>query len=72
MIQGAESIDQLLAKARNFVPEKYWKNTPLALRATAGLRLLPVEKADGLLNEVLLILYYEIELKFMKIIFLFR
>jgi ectonucleoside triphosphate diphosphohydrolase 5/6 len=41
-----------LAKAKNFVPKQYWKNTPLAMRATAGLRLLPTEKADGILNEV--------------------
>lgn len=52
VFKGAESIDQLLAKAKNFVPKKYWKNTPLAMRATAGLRLLPTEKADGILNEV--------------------
>ncbi|XP_060850177.1 ectonucleoside triphosphate diphosphohydrolase 5-like [Rhopalosiphum padi] len=51
--KGAESIDQLLAKAKNFVPKQYWKNTPLAMRATAGLRLLPTEKADGILNEVI-------------------
>jgi ectonucleoside triphosphate diphosphohydrolase 5/6 len=38
------------------VPKEYWKSTPLAMRATAGLRLLPTAKADGLLNEVLLVL----------------
>jgi len=47
----------LLSKAKNFVPEQYWKSTPLAMRATAGLRLLPTEKADGLLNEVFVIQY---------------
>lgn len=57
LFQGAESIDQLLAKAKNFVPERYWKSTPLAMRATAGLRLLPTEKADGLLNEVFCIFF---------------
>ncbi|XP_050442385.1 ectonucleoside triphosphate diphosphohydrolase 5-like isoform X2 [Adelges cooleyi] len=50
--KASESVDQLLAKALNFVPKQYWKDTPLAMRATAGLRLLPVEKADGLLNEI--------------------
>ncbi|XP_025410531.1 ectonucleoside triphosphate diphosphohydrolase 5 [Sipha flava] len=53
--KGAESIDQLLAKAKHFVPKEYWKSTPLAMRATAGLRLLPTAKADGLLNEVRLL-----------------
>ncbi|XP_050524735.1 ectonucleoside triphosphate diphosphohydrolase 5 [Daktulosphaira vitifoliae] len=51
--KASESINQLLAKAQNFVPKEYWKDTPLAMRATAGLRLLPSEKADELLNEML-------------------
>jgi len=34
------------------IPPKEYKNTPLAMKATAGLRLLPGDKADGLLEEV--------------------
>lgn len=34
------------------IPEKYWNKTPLVLKATAGLRLLPSSQAEGLLNAV--------------------
>uniref|UniRef100_A0A1B6DXP7 nucleoside diphosphate phosphatase n=1 Tax=Clastoptera arizonana TaxID=38151 RepID=A0A1B6DXP7_9HEMI len=50
--QGAEKIKELLEKAKEFVPKSAWSATPLALRATAGLRLLPPEQADSLINEV--------------------
>jgi len=34
------------------IPQKYWSETPLVLRATAGLRLLPDNEADILLDAV--------------------
>ena len=42
----------MLDKCRDIIPEASWKETPIALKATAGLRLLPQEKADALLLEV--------------------
>jgi len=50
--KGVQSINSLLEKAKKEIPEKYWSSTPLILRATAGLRLLPQEKAENLLNSV--------------------
>lgn len=50
--KGAETIAELLEKAKEVIPPSELKNTPLAMKATAGLRLLPVKKAEGLLEEV--------------------
>ncbi len=36
----------------SFIPESAWGKTPVALRATAGLRLLPHQEAEKLLEEV--------------------
>lgn len=47
-------IVELINKAQNFIPKDAWPSTPIALRATAGLRLLPPQKAEGLLNEVII------------------
>ncbi|KRT82018.1 hypothetical protein AMK59_5959 [Oryctes borbonicus] len=49
---GAASIASLIEKAKEEIPQEYWSATPLMLKATAGLRLLPTEKADALLNAV--------------------
>ncbi|KAI4463941.1 adenosine/guanosine diphosphatase [Holotrichia oblita] len=49
---GAATIASLIEKAKDEIPEQYWSKTPLILKATAGLRLLPQEKAEGLLNAV--------------------
>lgn len=46
------SISKLLEKAKEEIPQKYWAHTPLVLRATAGLRLLPAQKAENLLNAI--------------------
>ncbi|KAI4899563.1 hypothetical protein NFI96_012720 [Prochilodus magdalenae] len=43
---------QLLEVAKEVVPAGLWPSTPLALKATAGLRLLPGEKASHLLDKV--------------------
>jgi len=42
----------LLDKATEYIPQSSWRNTPLALKATAGLRLLSEDTAEQLLNEV--------------------
>lgn len=43
---------ELLKVAKDKVPDTLWSSTPLMLRATAGLRLLPGEKANILLDKV--------------------
>ncbi|KAL2082935.1 hypothetical protein ACEWY4_020708 [Coilia grayii] len=48
----AEGILELLDVAKADVPDRLWDSTPLVLKATAGLRLLPGEKANHLLNKV--------------------
>ncbi|KAJ8009481.1 hypothetical protein DPEC_G00089330 [Dallia pectoralis] len=49
---GAYTVSELLKVAKNTVPRLEWKRTPLVLKATAGLRLLPLEKAKALLEQV--------------------
>ncbi|XP_044730616.1 ectonucleoside triphosphate diphosphohydrolase 5 [Chrysoperla carnea] len=53
--KGADSIKQLLEHAYKEIPKEYWKKTPLVLKATAGLRMLPEQKANALLDEVRLL-----------------
>ena len=50
--QGALSLKPLLEKAIARVPAELRGSTKLSLKATAGLRMLPEEKADGLLSAV--------------------
>ncbi|KAM3870733.1 ectonucleoside triphosphate diphosphohydrolase 5 [Diretmus argenteus] len=50
--EGGNTIRQLLKIAKKTIPEEEWKQTPVVLKATAGLRLLPVDKANALLDEV--------------------
>ncbi|XP_028278619.1 ectonucleoside triphosphate diphosphohydrolase 6-like isoform X1 [Parambassis ranga] len=45
-------IMELLEVAQSSIPSSLWTSTPVVLRATAGLRLLPGEKADHLLDRV--------------------
>ncbi|KAM4607173.1 ectonucleoside triphosphate diphosphohydrolase 6 [Polymixia lowei] len=45
-------ILELLEVAKASIPPSLWNNTPLVLKATAGLRLLPGEKATYLLDRV--------------------
>lgn len=42
----------LLEVAKSSVPSSVWSLTPVVLSATAGLRLLPEEKAQNLLDTV--------------------
>ncbi|XP_011907217.1 PREDICTED: ectonucleoside triphosphate diphosphohydrolase 6 isoform X2 [Cercocebus atys] len=50
--QSAQGIQELLDVAKQDIPFDFWKATPLVLKATAGLRLLPGEKAQKLLQKV--------------------
>nr|XP_023022734.1 ectonucleoside triphosphate diphosphohydrolase 5 isoform X1 [Leptinotarsa decemlineata] len=50
--KGAATIENLLEKAKNEIPEEYWSKTPLILKATAGLRMLPPTEAEKLLESV--------------------
>ncbi|MEQ2195914.1 hypothetical protein XENOCAPTIV_020312, partial [Xenoophorus captivus] len=44
-------IMELLDVAKSSVPPSMWTRTPVVLKATAGLRMLPGEKADQLLDK---------------------
>ncbi|XP_030303853.1 ectonucleoside triphosphate diphosphohydrolase 6 [Calypte anna] len=50
--KSGQGIKDLLEVAKKEVPVELWKFTPLVLKATAGLRLLPGEKAQKLLDKV--------------------
>eukprot|EP00898_Chlorokybus_atmophyticus_P007057 jgi/Chlat1/7352/Chrsp59S06958 len=50
--EAADSLRPLLDKAVEAVPEDQRAATKIALRATAGLRLLPGDKAEDILKEV--------------------
>uniref|UniRef100_A0AAY4B1K6 nucleoside diphosphate phosphatase n=1 Tax=Denticeps clupeoides TaxID=299321 RepID=A0AAY4B1K6_9TELE len=50
--EGGETIRLLLRVAKKTIPKPEWPHTPVVLKATAGLRLLPPEKAKALLDEV--------------------
>lgn len=54
LLQGADTILELLShsKLQLVIPPSEWANTPLALKATAGLRLLPEKQAQALLDAV--------------------
>uniref|UniRef100_A0A672FR31 nucleoside diphosphate phosphatase n=1 Tax=Salarias fasciatus TaxID=181472 RepID=A0A672FR31_SALFA len=47
-----DNPEELLKIAKKTVPEDDWSRTPVVLKATAGLRLLPEDKAHALLREV--------------------
>nr|XP_057913799.1 ectonucleoside triphosphate diphosphohydrolase 5-like isoform X2 [Doryrhamphus excisus] len=51
-VTAAHSLKELLKVAKNTVPRPEWERTPVVLRATAGLRLLPARKAQTLLDQV--------------------
>uniref|UniRef100_A0A3B4XZF7 nucleoside diphosphate phosphatase n=1 Tax=Seriola lalandi dorsalis TaxID=1841481 RepID=A0A3B4XZF7_SERLL len=48
----ASGIVELLEVAKSSIPPPIWNITPVVLKATAGLRLLPGEKANHLLDKV--------------------
>ena len=51
--QGSHSIEELLQKSDAIIPKEQRKTTPVALKATAGLRLLPSNSSKQLLEEVI-------------------
>ena len=53
--QAVESVRKLLGMAKDYIPEEKWSKTPLTLKATAGLRLLPGTKAEAILEGVSLL-----------------
>uniref|UniRef100_A0A8C7WM26 nucleoside diphosphate phosphatase n=1 Tax=Oryzias sinensis TaxID=183150 RepID=A0A8C7WM26_9TELE len=53
--QAGHTVRMLLKVAKKTVPHVDWKRTPLVLRATAGLRLLPAERAQALLDQIQLV-----------------
>lgn len=50
--EGAYSISGLLKQALTVVPKNEWESTPVTLKATAGLRLLPQLVAEKILKQV--------------------
>ncbi|XP_061785114.1 ectonucleoside triphosphate diphosphohydrolase 5-like isoform X2 [Nerophis lumbriciformis] len=51
-VTAVHTLKELLKVAKSTVPRLEWKRTPVVLRATAGLRLLPAHKAHALLEQV--------------------
>ena len=51
-LQGAHSIEELLQKSKEIIPKERWESTPVSLKATAGLRMLPSNSSEQLLSEV--------------------
>jgi len=49
---AASSLDPLLALCRETIPEEVHGKVPIALRATAGLRLLGAEASEAILQEI--------------------
>lgn len=49
--EAAKSLTILLDKVKEVVPSSEWQHTPLSMKATAGLRLLPGHKAQEILEE---------------------
>jgi len=49
---AAKSLDRLMDRAMEVVPEKFRKCTPVAVKATAGLRLLGAEESKNILDAV--------------------
>lgn len=50
--KGTEQISQLLEEAKKFIPPQFWPSTPVALKATAGLRLLGPSQSEDILNAI--------------------
>jgi guanosine-diphosphatase len=50
--KAAESLDPLMQEAESVVPRSLWKCTPVAVKATAGLRMLGHAESDAILAAV--------------------
>ncbi|KAI0241901.1 Ectonucleoside triphosphate diphosphohydrolase 5 [Lamellibrachia satsuma] len=57
--KAADSLIDMLDRAKLYIPPSHWKTTPMALKATAGLRALPGKAANDILAEV-----YQLFLKY--------
>ncbi len=53
---GAATIQALIEEARALVPPHLRSRTPVSLKATAGLRLLPPHQSEALISAVSLVL----------------
>jgi ectonucleoside triphosphate diphosphohydrolase 5/6 len=51
-LKAGGSIEELIKAAKGRIPERYWSKTPITLKATAGLRLLPASQSEAILGEV--------------------
>ncbi len=51
-IKASKSLNQLLNKALNIIPKEFHDDIQLAIKATAGLRLIGVEKSELILKEI--------------------
>ena len=51
-VKAGESIQELLNAAKERIPERYWSQTPITLKATAGLRLLPKDQSEAIMAQV--------------------
>lgn len=49
--EGVKTVIKLVEKAKSIIPELTWANTPISMKATAGLRLIEKDKADVLIEE---------------------
>ena len=52
IFQAAKSLNSMLGECIAEIPADLRSSTPITLKATAGLRLLPAGQADNILNEV--------------------
>lgn len=50
--KGAQTLVSLMEEATAYIPKHLWASTPIALKATAGLRALKEEQSNAILNEV--------------------
>jgi ectonucleoside triphosphate diphosphohydrolase 5/6 len=50
--EAAASVKELLLHAKTVIPTRLLSHTPIVVQATAGLRLLPGNEAESIINEV--------------------
>lgn len=50
--QSVDGVAELIRSTQSCIPESHWSGSPIELKATAGLRLLPSRVADEILNNV--------------------
>lgn len=50
--RSVEGIDTLIQQIRECIPHRFWHSSPIELKATAGLRLLPFKLADEIMLHI--------------------